>query len=258
VSAFDLRLETVSLAVVFAATTLGFLLMYFGLGTTTHVLVTRVLPARGLGRPLSDRPLAPGQVGREMRQSLVSIVIFGGFGVLTSVGVRAGWWSVVPWRSPVAVALELGALLLWNDVHFYVLHRLLHTKAFFQRFHREHHRAIRPTPFSTYAMHPLEAVLLGSVMVLVQPFHAFALPTLVLFPLLSLILNNVGHANYDFVPRGSVWHPLAGARRHEAHHRVVRGNYGFLLPALDRGFATALPEDAAAVSSSRAAAPTPR
>ncbi len=254
---FALRLETVPLAVVYAVTTLGFLLMYFGLGATTQALVTRVLPARGLGRQLSDRPLAPGQVAREIRQSLVSIAIFGGFGVLTAVGVRAGWWSVVTWRSPVAIALELGFLVLWNDVHFYAIHRLLHGKGLFQRVHREHHRAIRPTPFSTYAMHPVEAVLLGSVMVLVQPFHAFSLPTLVLFPLVSLTLNNVGHSNWDFVPGAGSWHPLVGGRRHERHHRLVNGNYGFLLPALDRWLGTEVREPLV-VSSSRAAAPTQR
>jgi len=238
-------LETVPLVVVFAATTAGFFLLYFGLGAATHLLVTRVLPAHAIGRRLSDRPLVPGQIRHEMHQSLWSIFMFGGFGVLTAVGARAGWWSVVPWRSPEGVVLEVGFLLLWNDFHFYVVHRLLHTRWLFQRYHREHHRAIRPTSFSTYAMHPLESFLLGTVMVIVQPFHAFSLPAIVLFPLLSITLNNIGHSNYDFAPGGGRWHPLAGARRHEAHHRVVHGNYGFLLPVLDRWFGTALPESMA-------------
>lgn len=239
---FELRLETVPLGIVFGITTVGFFLLYFGLGATTHLLVTRVFPARGIGRPLSNRSLAPGQIRHEMRQSLSSIFMFGGFGVLTAVGARAGWWSVVPWRSAVGVFLEVAFLMVWNDIHFYVVHRLLHTKWLFQHFHRQHHRAIRPTSFSTYAMHPFESFLLGTVMVVVQPFHAFSLLALMLFPWLSIALNNIGHSNYDFVPGAHTWHPLAGARRHEAHHRVVHGNYGFLLPALDRVFATALPE----------------
>jgi sterol desaturase/sphingolipid hydroxylase (fatty acid hydroxylase superfamily) len=237
-----LRLEAVPLPVVFAFTTLGFLFLYFGLGAATRALVTRALPARGIGRPLSTRALAPGQVAREMRRALLTIVLFGGFGVLTAVGVRAGWWAVVPWRPPLAVALEVAVLVIWNDVHFYAVHRLLHTRWLFQRFHREHHRAIRPTSFSTYAMHPVESFLLGTVMVCVQPFHAFSLPTLLLFPLVSITLNNIGHSSYDFAPGAGVWHPLAGSRRHEAHHREVRGNYGFLFPALDRLFGTELPD----------------
>ena len=236
------RLETVPLALVFVMTTVGFLLLYFGLGATTHLLVTRVLPACSVGRRISDRPLAPGQIGHEMRQSLWSIFMFGGFGVLTAVGARVGWWSVVPWRSPGGVALEVGFLLLWNDVHFYAVHRLLHTKWFFGRYHREHHRAIRPTSFSTYAMHPVESFLLGTVMVVVQPFHAFSLPAIIVFPFLSITLNNIGHSNYDFAPRVGRWHPLAGARRHEAHHRLVHGNYGFLFPVLDQWLGSAVPD----------------
>lgn len=246
------RLDEVPLAVVYVVTTLGFLAMYFGLGGLTRLLVSRVLPARGIGRAIAERPLAPGQVSREVRHSLISIAIFGGFGVLTAVGVRAGWWSVVALRSPLGVALEVAFLVLWNDVHFYVIHRLLHTRWFFRHFHREHHRAIRPTPFSTYAMHPAESLLLGSVMVCVQPFHAFSLPALVLFPLVSLALNNIGHSNYDFAPGVSDWHPLAGAVRHERHHRLVGGNYGFLFPALDRWLGTELRD---APVTPRAAAP---
>ena len=236
-----LRLEALPLWLVFLATTSGFLAMYLGLGSISTLLVSRVCPRLGLGRTLSDRPLAPGQLGRELRDSLVSILIFGGYGLVTALGARAGLWHVASWRSPGGVALELAFLVLWNDVHFYVIHRALHTRWLFQHVHREHHRAIRPTPFSTYAMHPLEATLLGSVIVFVLPFHAFSLPTLVLFPLVSLTLNNVGHLNHDLVPRAGVWHPLAGSRRHERHHREVRGNYGFLLPALDRWLRTEIP-----------------
>ena len=51
-------------------------------------------------------------------------------------------------------------------------------------------------------------------MVLVQPFHAFSVPTLLLFPLVSLAMNNLGHMNYDLSPRarptGTRW-PRPGA-----------------------------------------------
>lgn len=239
-SVTTVRLEALPLWLVFAATTFGFLFMYFSLGATATLLVTRVFPRLGLARTLSTRPLAPGQIGHEIREALVSILIFGGYGLVTALGARAGLWRVVSWRSAGGVALELAFLVLWNDVHFYFIHRALHTRWLFQHVHREHHRAIRPTPFSTYAMHAVEATLLGSVMLFVLPFHTFSLPTLVLFPLVSLTLNNVGHLNHDLVPSAGPWHPLAGSRRHERHHREVRGNYGFLLPALDRWLGTEL------------------
>jgi Delta7-sterol 5-desaturase len=225
---------------VYTFTTLGFLSIYVGIGALTQFLTTRYFPEHGRGHVISERQLPPGQRAAEVRSSLLSIVLFGGYGVLTLFGLHAGFWGVSSAR-PGAVLAELVFLVLWNDVHFYVIHRLLHLPLLYRWVHRHHHRAIRPTPWSTFAMHPLEAILLGSVMVLVMPFHDFSWLTLLLFPVVSLALNNVGHMNYDVAPGVSDWHPLAGSRRHEQHHHFVHGNYGFMLPLLDRLFKTELP-----------------
>jgi len=234
---------------VYAFTSIGFLAIYFGIGALAQGMTTGYFPRRGWGHGISERKLVPGQRAAEVRSSLVSIALFGGYGVLTLFGWRAGFWEVSAAR-PLPVLAEVAFLVLWNELHFYVIHRLLHVPVLFRWIHREHHRAIRPTPWSTFAMHPIEALLLGSVMVLVMPFHAFSWLTLLVFPVVSLVLNNIGHMNYDVAPGVSDWHPLAGSRRHEQHHRYVHGNYGFMLPLLDRLFKTELPRSAA-VSGSR-------
>lgn len=233
-----MTVETLPFGVVFALSAAGFLGIYFGFGALAHAATRRWCA----NRALSGRDLAPGQIAAEIRRSLLSIALFGLHGVLTVWGDRAGLWRI-EWRTRWAlVPFEIGALVVWNDLHFYVIHRALHTPWLFRHVHRDHHRAIRPTPFSTYAMHPIEAALLGSVMVLVLPFHDFSLATLLLFPVVSLLLNNLGHLNHDLAPAGARWHPLAASRRHERHHREVHGNYGFLFPALDRWLGTELPE----------------
>ncbi|MFZ5891974.1 MAG: sterol desaturase family protein [Myxococcota bacterium] len=234
-------LDELTYGFVYAFTSGGFLLIYFGIGSVSEWFVTRVFPARGVGRALSQRDLMPGQKLAEIKSSLVSIALFGGYGVLTLFGYRAGFWGIAA-ATPLRVVLELALLTLWNEAHFYAIHRLLHTKPLFRLVHREHHRSIRPTSWSTFAMHPLEATLLGSVMVLVMPFHDFAWLSLLLFPVVSLTLNNIGHMNYDVLRTGSDWNPLAGSRRHELHHRLVHGNYGFMWPFLDRAFSTELRE----------------
>ncbi|HET9934678.1 MAG TPA: sterol desaturase family protein [Polyangiaceae bacterium] len=233
------RLDELSYAFVYVFTVIGFVFIYFTLGFSSEYLVTRVLPARGQGAALSQRALAPGQKRSEIVSSLRSISLFGGYGVFTLFGWRHGLWGIAP-ATPVRVWLELVLLVLWNELHFYVIHRALHVGPLFRWVHREHHRAIRPTSWSTFAMHPLEAILLGSVMVTAMPFHAFSWLTLLSFPLVSLALNNIGHMNYDVLPGASDWHPLSGSRRHELHHRRVHGNYGFMLPLLDRLFRTEL------------------
>jgi lathosterol oxidase len=236
---FPNSLDDLSYGGVYAFTALGFALIYFGIGQASEFLATRYFPAHGRGHALSTRELVPGQKAAEVRSSLVSIALFGGYGALTLYGARAGLWHVAAPR-PVPVLLELAFLVLWNELHFYAIHRALHYPPLFRWVHRHHHRSIRPTSWSTFAMHPVEATLLGSVMVIVMPLHAFAWLTLLLFPAVSLTLNNIGHMNYDIAPTSSDWSPLAGSRRHELHHRRVHGNYGFMLPLLDRLFRTEL------------------
>lgn len=226
------------LAAVFLMSSAGFLFIYFAWGGAAWLATTRLFPRLGWGHPLAEMRHNTGQVAREIRSSLVSIAIFGGWGVVTVLAARRGWVPVL-WEPRWArVPLELLVLVLWNEAHFFAIHRLLHTRWLMRRVHRDHHRSLRATPFSTYAMHPLEAALLGSVMFCLMPFFTLSVASLFLFPMVSLALNNLGHMSYDLVPGLSEWHPLAATRRHALHHSRVAGNYGFLLPVFDWLFGT--------------------
>jgi len=133
---------------------------------------------------------------------------------------------------------------VWNDVHFWVNHRLLHTRAL-RRFHGPHHRSMVSTPFSTYSFHPVEAVMLGNVILLPMVVHDFSFWALASVPLFSLFFNNIGHSNYDFFPGVSYSHWFAASRRHHLHHACHSGNYGFQFTFMDRLFGTRLSADAA-------------
>ena len=85
-------------------------------------------------------------------------------------------------------------------MHFWVNHRLLHTRPL-RRFHLPHHRSVVTTPFSTYSFHPIEALMLGNVIMLPMMLHDFSFWSLASVPLFSLFFNRIGHANYDFFPR---------------------------------------------------------
>ena len=82
------------------------------------------------------------------------------------------------------------------------------------------------TPFSTYSFHPLEAVLLGNVILLPMLLHDFSFAALLSLPVMSLLLNNLGHSNYDFAPAAGHDHWLSASRRHHLHHIRYHGNYG--------------------------------
>ncbi|HEY1142270.1 MAG TPA: sterol desaturase family protein [Lysobacter sp.] len=222
---------------------LWFSALYFGSTVLTSSLI-RLATRIGYGRVLDVRPLPRGQLRREIGQSLLSILVFG-IGLLAPWGMlKLGWAKLAQDPSLTRIALETVALFFWNELHFYASHRLLHTKRL-RRFHGAHHQSHIATPFSTYALHPVEAAMLGSVPLLPMLLHDFSLQALAALTVLSIALNNLGHSNYEFSVQAPARGWRAASRRHHLHHARYHGNYGFLLGLFDRVAGTLLPIDAA-------------
>ena len=177
----------------------------------------------------------------ELWLSALSILIFG----LQTAGVawllRHGWLTIDWQRSPWHLLWELPVLYLWNDVHFFVIHRALHWKPLYRSVHLWHHRSVITTPFSAYAFHPLESFLLGSVMPLALLLHAFSPWALLGLTLMSLVLNVSGHLPYEQIhERSQLFRRLlAHSRYHNRHHREFHTHYAFSLMWLDRWFSRA-------------------
>lgn len=227
-----------------AVGTAGFAGIYFLFGGLNWWLTRSLLPRLGYGRRIDPRPLPPGQVRQEIRRSLGSVLVFGIGLVVPWAMLHWGWARLALDASWPRVLLEMAVLLAWNELHFYANHRLLHTR-WLRRFHLPHHRSQVTTPFATYSFHPLEAMLLGSVPLLPMLLHDFSLFALLSLPVMSLVLNNLGHSNYEFSSRMPARGWRAASRRHHLHHVCYHGNYGFLFNGFDRWFGTALTADVA-------------
>ena len=207
-------------------------------------LTRQLFPTLGIGRQLDPRALPAGQLPRELRWSAVSILIFG-CGLVVPWGlVQVGWARFAVEPSTWRVLAEMALLFVWNELHFYISHRLLHTP-WLRRFHATHHRSHIATPFSTYAFHPVEALMLGSVPLLPMLAHDFSFFALASLPVMSIALNTLGHSNYEFSSTAPARGWLDASRRHHLHHACYHGNYGFLLSVFDRLLGTALPPGAA-------------
>ena len=221
-----------------------FATLYLSVGTLTWWLGHRLLPALGIGRRLDTRPLPRGQLRREFAASASSILIFG-CGLVVPWGLlRTGWARLAVDPPTWRVLVEIVVLFFWNELHFYVNHRLLHTR-WLRRFHAMHHRSHVATPFSTYAFHPVEALMLGSVPLIPMLLHDFSFTALLALPIFSVMLNNLGHSNYEASRHAPARGWLGASRRHHLHHACYQGNYGFLLEIFDRWAGTVLPLDAA-------------
>lgn len=221
----------------FILTFVFFALLYFGFAFAGIVL-EKLFTARHIGHTLGEPAVPAKQLRREILHSLVSVFIF----ALLAIPIQAAYkkdiihivWTV----HAVPLIIEIILLFLWNELHFYISHRLLHSNLLFSRVHYVHHKSKTPTVFSTYSFHWFEAILLGSVIYLPLLFFDLQFIALLSLPIMSIALNTLGHWNYDLFPSKQSNNLLKFTYRHSGHHKYFKGNYGFFLPIFDSLFNT--------------------
>lgn len=217
----------------FFSTVFSFLVLYFIFALAAYFLFTK----KSYFNKFQTKPFRPGQIRLEIARSMVSILMFGLLSFFLYEGLRSGFLKIkFEFTWPVFIT-ESSALFFWNEIYFYLIHRLFHTRAFY-KFHAHHHYSHVPSPFSAYSFHWSEGLLLGAVMPIIMCVHDFQLVSLLTLPLMSIFMNVLGHSNVDFFPRQPVSHLLSFSKRHSLHHKVPSGNYGFFLPYFDRWFKT--------------------
>jgi sterol desaturase/sphingolipid hydroxylase (fatty acid hydroxylase superfamily) len=200
--------------------TAGFLvgrrMLVFAVYYGGFALLVRALPKRRLPPQLHPDPQP--QVAGEVRRSMMSWAIAAGYELLLALAVSTGALrlSSAPWWSLQGIAVAV-LLVVWADLHFYLVHRLLHVRWLYRTVHRVHHLSIAPNPWSSLSFHPIEALLyfsavLGVWLLPVTAFH-------VVFVILAVDLTPAyGHLGYG--------RPDSGAAFHFLHHRRNRVNYG--------------------------------
>jgi sterol desaturase/sphingolipid hydroxylase (fatty acid hydroxylase superfamily) len=122
-----------------------------------------------------------------------------------------------------------------GDVHFYLIHRLIHWPPLYHSVHKLHHNNVNPGPWSGLAMHPVEHLLYFScvLMYLIVPTH----PVHVVFHLLHNMLSPApGHAGYDKVLLGDEVAINTDGFAHYLHHKYFECNYADGVVPLDRWF----------------------
>jgi lathosterol oxidase len=223
----------------FGISWVSFSLLYFGFAIVADWLSHRLLPALNVGNRLSGRAKVK-QIVNEIRYSLISITVFASYGLLTKIMITKHILNVNWQCDPLFLPFEIICLFVWNEFHFYICHRLLHTKWLFKKVHLIHHRSTIPTAYSTYSFHWFEAILLGSVMISAMFIYHFQWLALLSLPLSSITINAIGHFHYDMFPHKPTSHLLSFSRRHSLHHSHNKGNFGFLLPIFDRLFGSTI------------------
>ena len=178
---------------------------------------------------------------REITYSFTTVIIFG-------LVILPVWWATNHNITLVYRPLDkygyfyyvfsILLMIVLQDTYYYWTHRLLHWKKIFRYVHKTHHLSLNPTPFSAYALHPVEALLDVSIIPIIVftiPYHASAVT---IFSAYTLGMNVLGHTGFEFFPSGFTrhkwfkWHNTP--THHNMHHRYVKYNFSIYFNFWDR------------------------
>jgi Delta7-sterol 5-desaturase len=122
------------------------------------------------------------------------------------------------------------AVLLLQDTYFFFIHRLCHHPSLFPWLHQGHHRSRHPTPLTSFAFDPLEAIiqslfLVGIVFVI--PLHFITVIAVLATMTVWAVLN---HLEIDLLPLSFPHHWMGrwfiGPAHHSIHHLKYSVHYG--------------------------------
>lgn len=130
------------------------------------------------------------------------------------------------------------AVLFLQDSYFYFTHRLFHHPLLFKWFHQGHHRSKKPTPFTSFAFDPAEALvqmlfLVGIVFII--PLHFITLLAVLMTMTLWAILTHLGFQLFPAsIPYCWFGKWLIGSAHHSLHHRKYTVHFGLYFTIWDR------------------------
>ena len=128
------------------------------------------------------------------------------------------------------LGLSYGVVLVLQDTYFYFTHRLFHHPLLFRWIHQGHHRSRHPTPWTSFAFDPLEAIvqslfLVGIVFVI--PLHFITLIAVLMTMTVWAVVNHLGIDQLPLsFPHDWLGKWFIGPAHHSIHHLNYTVHYG--------------------------------
>lgn len=215
---------------IYFATVFSVLALYLLICGSAFLIINRL---KKINHPklLSHAPFKIKSLKNEFKSSLISILLFGFSGVFLAFLYKTKFVIFLDLTSATQLFTEVLVLLLWNELHFFIVHRLFHTKWLY-RYHRHHHLEPNISPLATFSFHWSETFTLATVIPLALLWKQFSFEGISLFVVASLILNTIGHSGFELFKNGPTW--LQISKRHFDHHKFHKINFGFALSIFDK------------------------
>lgn len=186
---------------------------------------------------LHDQKTKPGQIGFEIKWSMISSLIFSFSGYVMGLLWQKGYTQLyLPfdeyglWYLPVSFVVYS----LIHEVYFYYTHLWMHRPKLYKRVHAVHHFSVHTSPWASFSFHPYEALVHAAflpILVCIIPIHPVVVIAYLTFMTLTAISNHLG---VEII--GSTFlkkHFISGAH-HSIHHLRFHGNYGLYYCFMDR------------------------
>jgi lathosterol oxidase len=140
------------------------------------------------------------------------------------------------------LGLSYVLVLILQDTYFYFTHRLFHHPSLFRWAHQGHHRSHHPTPWTSFAFDPLEAIVSSLFLisiVFILPLHFITMIAVLTTMTIWAVLNHLG---IDRLPLSFPHHWLAkwfiGPAHHSIHHLKYNRHYGLYFTFWDKLLST--------------------
>jgi len=136
------------------------------------------------------------------------------------------------------LGISYGLVLVLQDTYFYFTHRLFHHPKLFHWFHCGHHRSRYPTPWTSFAFDPLEAIaqslfLMGIVWFI--PLHFITMIAVLITMTVWAVLTHLGLDRLPAVfPHHFLGRWVIGPAHHSIHHLKYTVHYGLYFTFWDR------------------------
>jgi sterol desaturase/sphingolipid hydroxylase (fatty acid hydroxylase superfamily) len=214
---------------------------YFLVAGGTHLLIHSVLKQFFVDRGIAIKPPVWESIKRDIKLSLFSTVIFALSAAFTIFEFDQGQtvlYADLDQYGLWYLGLSFVAVLLLQDTYFYFIHRLFHHPLLFKWLHLGHHLSKQPTPWTSFAFDPAEAVfqaLFLVVIVFTIPLHFLTAIAIIMTMTVWSVLNHLG---FSLFPTSGYlswmgWFAI-GPAHHLVHHHKFTKHYGLYFTFWDR------------------------
>jgi len=214
---------------------------YFLIAGGAYLLFYSVLGKSLAKQSLRSKPPLIQSIGNDIQLSILSGMIFalsGAFIISESDLGATLLYTDVSKYGLWYLGVSFVAVLILQDTCFYFIHRLFHNPWLFKWAHFGHHRSGEPTPWSSFAFDPPEAIaqaLFFVGIVFIVPLHFITFLTLLMTMTMWAVLTHLG---FELFPSSFKSHWIGkwfiGSTHHSIHHRHYTAHYGLYFTVWDK------------------------